>query len=259
MNKLSVRQDLFAFLKAPNYNSYGDLNIKQKLIVLVKIYLLAHIGLIIVSIPVAILKKNGMIGDVVMKTTKTLEWINSDFRAYRIPFFISVAVTIPIIEELSFRLQLSKFNHKYIRISLSALLATFAYMFVAQYLWMPKAYYLIELIRVLYIVLFSVIFYSVSLNFKNRLKDFEHIWNNNSGIVFYTIAALFGVLHIFNLEIRTQDLFFLPLILLPFFIYGLTFGYMRIRFGLIYSVLLHMMVNGSHLLLSEVIKPILKH
>ncbi len=259
MKKLSVRNDLFAFLKAPDYISYDEYTIDQKLLILFKMYILTHLGLIIVSIPVSILKMNGIIGDVVMKTTKTLEWINSDFRAFRLPFFIALALTTPIIEELSFRLLLSKFNDKYIRISISAFAATLVYLIVAKYLWFPKAYYLFELIRVLYIVLFSAIFYSVSLNYKNRIKDFENIWNNNSGLVFYTIAALFGILHIFNLEIRTQDLFFLPLILLPFFIYGLAFGYMRIRFGLIYSILLHMMVNGSHLVLSEMIKPLLKH
>ncbi len=203
MKKLSVRNNLFAFLKAPDYDSYDEYTTIQKLLVLFKIYILTHIGLIIVLIPVSILKENGIIGDVVMKTTKTLEWINSDFREYRLYYFIAIAVTTPIMEELSFRLLLSKFNDKYIRISISAFAATLFYVIVAKYLWIPKAYYLFELIRVLYIVLFSAIFYTVSLNFKNRLKDFENIWNNNSGIVFSTIAALFGVLHIFNLEIRT--------------------------------------------------------
>ncbi|WP_397362652.1 CPBP family intramembrane glutamic endopeptidase [Olleya sp. R77988] len=63
-------------------------------------------------------------------------------------------------------------------------------------------------------------------------------------IVFYAFALLFGYMHLFNFNITTQILILSPLLVATQIILGLVFGYIRVRFGLIYSILLHMFYNG---------------
>ena len=63
-------------------------------------------------------------------------------------------------------------------------------------------------------------------------------------IAFYIIAVLFGYMHIYNFPITPQVLLFSPILVLPQIVLGLVFGYIRVRFGLIYSMLLHASYNG---------------
>ena len=61
---------------------------------------------------------------------------------------------------------------------------------------------------------------------------------------FYVIGIIFAYVHIFNFEITTNVLLFSPLLVAPQFFIGLIFGFIRIRFGLIWSILLHSIYNG---------------
>jgi len=63
-------------------------------------------------------------------------------------------------------------------------------------------------------------------------------------IAFYTIGVIFAYVHIFNFEITTNVLLFSPLLVAPQFFIGLIFGFIRIRFGLIWSIFLHSIYNG---------------
>lgn len=63
-------------------------------------------------------------------------------------------------------------------------------------------------------------------------------------IGFYTLAFLFGYLHIFNFDITPKLLLMSPILLLPQLVLGFVFGYIRVRLGLIYSIALHMCYNG---------------
>lgn len=63
-------------------------------------------------------------------------------------------------------------------------------------------------------------------------------------IAFYVIGIIFAYVHIFNFEITTNVILFSPLLVAPQFFIGLIFGFIRIRFGLIWSILLHSIYNG---------------
>ncbi len=63
-------------------------------------------------------------------------------------------------------------------------------------------------------------------------------------IAFYVIGVIFAYVHIFNFEITTNVILFSPLLVAPQFFIGLIFGFIRIRFGLIWSILLHSIYNG---------------
>jgi membrane protease YdiL (CAAX protease family) len=61
---------------------------------------------------------------------------------------------------------------------------------------------------------------------------------------FYTFSITFGIIHIFNFEITTNVLLLTPLLILPQLLVGTYFGYIRVRFGILWSMLLHGCYNG---------------
>ncbi|SFJ62600.1 CPBP family intramembrane glutamic endopeptidase [Olleya namhaensis] len=63
-------------------------------------------------------------------------------------------------------------------------------------------------------------------------------------IAFYTFSLLFGYVHLFNFEITPQLILLSPLLVAPQIVVGLVFGYVRVRLGLIYSMLLHACYNA---------------
>jgi len=70
-------------------------------------------------------------------------------------------------------------------------------------------------------------------------------------LAFYALALLFGFIHISNFEITTNVLLLSPLLVLPQILLGIYFGYIRVRFGLKWSMLLHGCYNGTLLLISS--------
>ena len=75
-----------------------------------------------------------------------------------------------------------------------------------------------------------------------RIPLFEN--PRSFSIAFYGMAILFGYVHLFNYQIDGQILFFSPILVAPQMILGLIFGFIRIRFGLAWSVAMHAFYNG---------------
>lgn len=63
-------------------------------------------------------------------------------------------------------------------------------------------------------------------------------------IGFYTFAILFGLVHITNYNLTTNVLLFAPILVLPQLLLGGYLGFIRVRFGLLWSILLHAAYNG---------------
>ncbi|WP_299016524.1 CPBP family intramembrane glutamic endopeptidase [uncultured Polaribacter sp.] len=61
---------------------------------------------------------------------------------------------------------------------------------------------------------------------------------------FYIFAIMFGFVHISNFEITTNVILLSPLLVLPQALLGLYLGFIRVRFGLIWAMLLHAAYNG---------------
>ena len=60
---------------------------------------------------------------------------------------------------------------------------------------------------------------------------------------FYAFTLIFGFYHITNFEFTTTVLLFSPLLVAPQLSVGLFLGYIRIRFGLLWSIALHACYN----------------
>ncbi|MFS4468416.1 CPBP family intramembrane glutamic endopeptidase [Maribacter sp. 2210JD10-5] len=63
-------------------------------------------------------------------------------------------------------------------------------------------------------------------------------------IVFYVLTVLFGFLHISNFELSTIVILLSPILVLPQLAIGVILGFIRVRFGLLWSMALHACYNG---------------
>ena len=63
-------------------------------------------------------------------------------------------------------------------------------------------------------------------------------------IAFYAIAIIFGFIHITNYQISTNVLLLSPILVLPQILLGFYLGFIRVRFGLVWSIALHGIYNG---------------
>ena len=61
---------------------------------------------------------------------------------------------------------------------------------------------------------------------------------------FYLISIAFGLIHILNFEPSLNIYLLAPILVAPQIVIGINLGYLRIRFGLIWSILFHAFHNG---------------
>lgn len=69
-------------------------------------------------------------------------------------------------------------------------------------------------------------------------------------IAFYIFAVIFGLVHITNFKTTTNVLLLAPVLVAPQIILGGYLGFIRVRFGLIWSILLHASYNAFFVLIS---------
>ena len=63
-------------------------------------------------------------------------------------------------------------------------------------------------------------------------------------IAFYAFTIVFGLIHISNYELTSQILLFTPILVAPQLFLGSYLGFIRVRFGLLWSIALHATFNG---------------
>lgn len=73
---------------------------------------------------------------------------------------------------------------------------------------------------------------------------------NSFKYAFYFFAIVFGLVHITNFQLTTTVLLLAPILVLPQLFAGFALGFLRIRFGLRWAVLLHCVYNIFFLSLS---------
>tara|TARA_B100000941_G_C28367456_1_gene480282 strand:+ start:67 stop:717 length:651 start_codon:yes stop_codon:yes gene_type:complete len=78
----------------------------------------------------------------------------------------------------------------------------------------------------------------------NLLKTIRNFWKKFYGWIFYLISIAFGFMHILNFEPSLNIYLLAPVLVAPQILIGINLGYLRIRFGLIWSILFHAFYNG---------------
>ena len=152
----------------------------------------------------------------------------------QLTLLLSTIFIIPIIEEFIFRLHLLT-KKQNIRISI----ITFIVYLTSQLVYTSKSTFAISMISSLGVVL--LIGYIV---FQKRINDgIKEVWKNKFRSVFYITALVFGGIHIINHKLSLNNLIFAPLIFAPQIILGLNAGYLRIKSGFKWGLLLHIAHN----------------
>lgn len=142
----------------------------------------------------------------------------------------------PMFEELVFRLSLfySKIN---LSISLSlANTAIFTTILDVRLITFFGAF--------LFILSFcaSIIFLN---NHKTAHLFLEKLWKEHFKLIFYTSALLFSLFHTTNYEISSISAFFIAIVFsVPQLIGALFLGYVRIKMGFFWAVLMHILFNA---------------
>ncbi|MFX0557108.1 CPBP family intramembrane glutamic endopeptidase [Maribacter sp. CXY002] len=77
--------------------------------------------------------------------------------------------------------------------------------------------------------------------FRGPMAFFKH--SKLFPVAFYILNLVFGFYHITNFEITTLVLMFSPLLVAPKIFVGFLLGYVRVKFGLIWAILMHALYN----------------
>ncbi|AZJ32128.1 CPBP family intramembrane glutamic endopeptidase [Tenacibaculum mesophilum] len=104
----------------------------------------------------------------------------------------------------------------------------------------PK--WFIAFLAIILAPLFEELFFRAPITLFHRKKTFK--------ISFYVFAILFGLVHLTNFGITTNVLLLAPILVAPQTILGGYLGFIRVRFGLRWSMLLHACYNAFFVLLS---------
>lgn len=150
--------------------------------------------------------------------------------------YLNLFLIGPLIEEILFRLW-QDYRIKNILI-ISVLIFLFFVKYIAHVKHFSTLSYIIDII----IIIISLFVYYI-FNEKYGNKEIS-ISIKRKRVLFCLSAILFGFLHISNYSpINYRILFIYPFLVLPQIIAGFTIGYTRIKYGFVYGLFLHFMIN----------------
>jgi hypothetical protein len=167
--------------------------------------------------------------------------------ATSLKFALAACLLAPIIEELIFRLPLvvNKFN---LMVSNGFLI----YLFSSKYL-IGEVYEasLINLLCLFFSFSIPIILYSLD-RITNQIVNFL---KNHFSLFFYTLLILFGFLHILKYDNATMYLYiFSPIIVLPYILMAYVSSYFRLKYGILFSILFHIINNLPPILILFIYK-----
>ena len=74
------------------------------------------------------------------------------------------------------------------------------------------------------------------------------VFNVFPKIGFYFLTIAFGLVHLSNFVITNNVIYFAPILVAPQIVLGGYLGFIRVKFGLLYSILLHAAYNAFFIL-----------
>lgn len=154
-------------------------------------------------------------------------------------------VLVPILEETGCRAFL---KYSFINIYLSTSLIIF---FLISLLSGFKIY-VVEW-HVLWIAIVALCIGLVPVRLLNKIptKDILNFYKSRAIILFYSSAVIFALFHLSNFKLHTSGVFVALLLILPQFISGVIYGYVRVKNGISVSIALHAFHNLFILIISS--------
>lgn len=222
-------KQFFSFLLHPNLsNEPRSLNV-HGLFVLLGRFLLAYFGLAILS---------SLIFFPILRMMDLLP--ESKIATSEIPLSFKLIVFVPIYEEAIFRLPL-RFTKRNLAISLAALFFLVFYHVFELYMLIAIAVFIALIPSFITIPAFVILRAGI-------------VWKKYFPLLYYGLALSFGILHLFNFEnLRLAHFLVFPFIVFNQIVMGLMLGYIRVeyKYGFIYSIILHFLINLPLILLSH--------
>ena len=148
--------------------------------------------------------------------------------------FVIVVILGPLLEETLFRL-----NLKITKLNMTAFLAVLLILItkVCFFSGMRLYFYLSS------IPLFFLVYYTISL-FNFPLEGIATFLESKFKYIFHLSAIIFGMIHLSNYEtIYWWMIIIIPIITAPYISMGYIFGYVRMKYGFLYGLLMHSTIN----------------
>lgn len=235
----SVIKNYVNFVLKPEYQELNSINVVKGLTGTFKILLITLALNVIAKLLIIVLENAIDIHRVDQTTLKeTLKIVN---RRSTLVLLFNIGVAAAI-EELIFRFALTKYKLKLIQFSFSMMVAS-------VFVWKIEIHTLLpNLVYLQYLLLNTVSIFGLAGIFFLLIKkllvvDFSDSWNKSFPFVFYTVTFIFAFVHLPLRNMSVLQWFFSPIILLPFIIMGISFGYVRVKYGFAYATLLHSAIN----------------
>ena len=137
----------------------------------------------------------------------------------------------PILEELCVRYPLHKSPY-----GLPCFLSIFGFFLIG---FLGVSSYFIRILFLFFLVLISYL----TLNF-TKLNLFQNTLYQYPRFLLYSFSAIFTCMHIFSYELSVKLATLIPLLFLPFFVFGIVSSYIRLRLSLLHSILFHSLFNS---------------
>lgn len=143
-----------------------------------------------------------------------------------------ITTLVPLIEEFISRFFLRPTRYK-LTIYLIGLFTLSIFVIIVKDFWSLSAI-------LIYLCLGSVLYYKRS----NNTIKFYHWYLKNFKTIFYLSCILFGVFHVINYNFQSDgSILLLSVMILPQIFTGALLGFMRMKYGIIFSILLHSCLN----------------
>lgn len=221
-----VKDELFKYLKSPDRKLFIFDSLLQKQGAFMRAFGLCLLIVFVLSIFTAAIRIFGHI----------------EFQPNDIPlvyFWAINILVIPLFEETTFRLPLI-----YSRGSLS-LSGLFISYIIISYI---TGYSPIDAegmaFRFCISVILAITLFLV-LGRKYFVRNVPLLWDNNGKLIFLLLLFAFTLRHLDNYVLTSTVLLFFPILLLPQLVNGIFFSFVRVRFGFVYSILFHTMINTA--------------
>lgn len=145
--------------------------------------------------------------------------------------FLSVIVH-PILEEWIFRRSII-FKPRYWAFSLSVIVTIgLSYLNVLPPLRFGG-------VLLYMIIIYAILEYTFKM-FETQMKHFNY---KNLNLIYWGLGFLFAFLHIFNFDLTPNKYIYSVVIILPYLIASMVYGYVRMKYGITASIFLHMLNN----------------
>lgn len=235
--RFGVLKSLLTFLGKPQVSINEELVFSNKISIFLKLYLITILFTSISNYLIWFLIQFGIIDEYSHFVYKLPLLENKDL-VYN--YLIIALFFMPIIEELCFRLLLTQYNKQFIMISFSLVVGYFASNILNLQIIKSDNMSFNVIISFVYPLILAIPLYAIIYFIK---FDFRREWNDHFQYIFYIVTVFFAIAHLPSFDLNFRQYLFMPFIILPLLISGLVLGYIRIRFGIFYSIIFHFLIN----------------